>query len=179
MLSIVCSIAVTPELYNYTGGIFEDLTGSTHDDHEVNVVGWGVENGTKYWIARNPWGTYWGEKGLFRIVRGTNNLGIECNCSYGSTNIHLQINFSYAVPRDTWTNDERNTTRPAEHLRKDNIYPWWKELFAPVQTCVLDQAYVAPLIRNILPHVLINGAELPQNYDWRNVIKSFHHHSIR
>ena len=33
-------------------------------------------------IGRNSWGTYWGEHGWFRIVRGTNNLGIEANCDW-------------------------------------------------------------------------------------------------
>ena len=66
---------------NYTGGIFEDLTGRLKDDHEISVVGWGNENGTDFWIARNSWGTYWGEKGMFRIVRGKNNLGIERECT--------------------------------------------------------------------------------------------------
>jgi hypothetical protein len=27
-------------------------------------------------------GTYWGENGWFRIVRGKNNLGIEANCDW-------------------------------------------------------------------------------------------------
>ena len=65
----------------YEGGIFEDTTGRRVDDHEISVVGWGSENGTDYWIARNSWGTYWGEKGMFRIVRGINNLGIEDECT--------------------------------------------------------------------------------------------------
>lgn len=80
--SISCQLAVTYELEDYYGGIFEDTTGRLVNDHEVSVVGWGVENGTNYWIVRNSWGSYWGEKGLFRLVRGKNNLGIERECTY-------------------------------------------------------------------------------------------------
>lgn len=45
--------------------------------HAVTAVGWGVDNGTKYWTVKNSWSTYWGEKGYFRIRRGTNEAGIE------------------------------------------------------------------------------------------------------
>ena len=38
---ITCSVAVTQELRNYTGGIFEDKTGRTNDDHVVVINGWG------------------------------------------------------------------------------------------------------------------------------------------
>ena len=72
---------MTQEFKNYTGGIFNDKTGRLIDDHEISIIGWGVENGTDYWIGRNSWGSYWGEKGLFRIIRGTNNLGIEGTCT--------------------------------------------------------------------------------------------------
>ena len=35
-----------------------------------------------YWIGRNSEGTYWGERGWFRILRGTNNLAIESDCDW-------------------------------------------------------------------------------------------------
>lgn len=59
---ITCAMAVTDDFYkNYTGGIYIDTTGTTDLDHDISIYGWGVENGTAYWVARNSWGTYWGE----------------------------------------------------------------------------------------------------------------------
>jgi cathepsin X len=77
---ISCTIAVTEAFENYSGGVFVDTTGAKSLDHEISVVGWGVDQGNKYWIGRNSWGTYWGEGNWFRIIRGVDNLGIESNC---------------------------------------------------------------------------------------------------
>eukprot|EP00415_Alexandrium_ostenfeldii_P001622 UN1622 len=49
-------------------------------NHGVNLVGFGVENGTKYWTVRNTYGAKWGEEGYYRIIRG------EC----GKPNPHYQ-----------------------------------------------------------------------------------------
>lgn len=55
---IACPIYSTWYMrYNYTGGIYEDTEKYEGTDHVVSVVGWGVENGTKYWIVRNSWGS--------------------------------------------------------------------------------------------------------------------------
>lgn len=41
------------------------------------MIGWGVENNTQYWLITNSWNESWGENGTFRIIRGTNHVGIE------------------------------------------------------------------------------------------------------
>eukprot|EP00878_Enallax_costatus_P008894 GHUV01009298.1.p1 GENE.GHUV01009298.1~~GHUV01009298.1.p1 ORF type:complete len:326 (+),score=125.81 GHUV01009298.1:668-1645(+) len=85
---IVCGIACPDDFtYHYhsskNGGVFIDKSGDTELDHDVEVVGWGEENGTKYWLIRNSWGTYWGELGFFKLQRGANALQIESgDCWY-------------------------------------------------------------------------------------------------
>lgn len=62
---IGCGVCVTPEFEQYTGGIFNDTTACTEMDHEISIAGYGTDEatGVEYWIGRNSWGTYWGEKG--------------------------------------------------------------------------------------------------------------------
>jgi hypothetical protein len=54
---------------SYSSGIITSpLCGDTID-HAVEIVGFGIDNGTKYWTVRNSWGPGWGEGGYFRILR--------------------------------------------------------------------------------------------------------------
>lgn len=45
--------------------------------HGILIVGYGEENGIKYWKCKNSWGEQWGENGYFRIQRGVDELAIE------------------------------------------------------------------------------------------------------
>ncbi|XP_008779585.3 zingipain-2-like [Phoenix dactylifera] len=54
---------------HYKGGIFTGAC-ETNMNHAVTAVGYGTaEDGTKYWLVKNSWGTTWGEMGYMRIQR--------------------------------------------------------------------------------------------------------------
>lgn len=54
----------------YTGGIFNGCNQKNPDiDHAVVLMGYGEENGQKYWLIRNSWSASWGEQGYIRIAR--------------------------------------------------------------------------------------------------------------
>ncbi len=54
---------------SYSGGILTSSLCGTTIDHAVEIVGFGIDNDTKYWTVRNSWGADWGEEGYFRILR--------------------------------------------------------------------------------------------------------------
>mmetsp|Transcript_186 Transcript_186/g.715 ORF Transcript_186/g.715 Transcript_186/m.715 type:complete len:365 (-) Transcript_186:381-1475(-) len=75
--SVETAFTTYSDFENYVSGIYQHVTGAAVGGHAVKFVGWGVEDGTKYWKVANSWNPYWGENGYFRIVRGVNECGIE------------------------------------------------------------------------------------------------------
>ena len=62
-------------LHFYDGGVITAKecppagAGISSINHAALVVGWGVENGMKYWLVRNTYGEDFGEKGYFKLER--------------------------------------------------------------------------------------------------------------
>ena len=160
---IACGVAVPDALEDYTGGIFNDTTGDLNIVHDISVVGWGVENGTKYWTVRNSWGTHFGEQGFFRVVRGTNNIAIETDCAW-------------ATPKDTWTADVRHKNTEAENNDPRNtnldsqIMPK-SEFFGKKGGCRVEKAYFEGGEKPPAVHSWeeLEGTAYPANWDWRDM----------
>ena len=160
---IACGIAVPDALEDYTSGIFHDTTGDQSIVHDISVVGWGVENGVKYWTVRNSWGTHWGELGFFRVVRGVNNIAIESDCAW-------------ATPKDTWTSDQRHKNTEAETNDPNNknldskIEPK-TSFFGKKGGCRVEKAYFEGGEKPPAVHAWeeLDAEALPDNWDWRDV----------
>jgi cathepsin B len=71
------SFTVYEDFVNYKEGVYQHVHGSQLGGHAVRMLGWGEENGTPYWLVANSWNNDWGDKGLFKILRGENECGIE------------------------------------------------------------------------------------------------------
>ncbi|RZS13179.1 hypothetical protein BHM03_00044717 [Ensete ventricosum] len=74
------------EIKSYSGGIFDGSCG-TNLNHEVTLVGYDTdEDGTAYWIAKNSWGTDWGDDGYLLIAKDVaekeGRCGLAIRASY-------------------------------------------------------------------------------------------------
>jgi len=79
------AFSVYEDFANYVSGVYRHTTGSYEGGHAVRIVGWGVDGRQKYWKVANSWNPYWGENGYFRIIRGTDECGIESQAMASSS----------------------------------------------------------------------------------------------
>jgi len=69
------------DFITYKSGVYQHVVGELITDHDIKILGWGVEDDVKYWLCVNSWNEEWGDKGFFKIKRGNNECGIE-NIAY-------------------------------------------------------------------------------------------------
>ncbi|XP_042144475.1 cathepsin B [Ixodes scapularis] len=65
------------DFLHYKTGVYKHVSGKLLAGHAVKIIGWGTEKGTPYWLVANSWNTHWGDKGYFKILRGSNECNIE------------------------------------------------------------------------------------------------------
>jgi C1A family cysteine protease len=70
---ITACFIVYQDFFSYGGGVYKHLSGGQAGGHCVSLIGFDDSQGC--WIAKNSWGTGWGEGGFFRIAYG--QCGIE------------------------------------------------------------------------------------------------------
>jgi cathepsin B len=68
---VEASFNVYEDFLTYKSGVYHHVTGSNLGGHSVKIIGWGVEDNMPYWTVANSWNEDWGEKGFFKIRRGT------------------------------------------------------------------------------------------------------------
>jgi len=80
-------VEVTFDVYEdflpYKSGVYQHETGGYLGGHAVKMLGWGVESGVNYWLIANSWNPDWGDNGYFKILRGTDECGIEDEADFG------------------------------------------------------------------------------------------------
>ncbi|GHE98942.1 hypothetical protein GCM10017786_34990 [Amycolatopsis deserti] len=65
---VTACMVIYDDFFHYTGGIYRATTTESNGGHCVALIGWDDEQNC--WIAKNSWGTDWGEGGFFRIAYG-------------------------------------------------------------------------------------------------------------
>ncbi len=85
--SIEVAFTVYEDFPLYKKGIYQHKTGDALGGHAVKLIGYGVEQGIKYWILVNNWNDNWGEHGTFRMIRGQDECGIEGDGVAGNPNL--------------------------------------------------------------------------------------------
>lgn len=71
------AFTVYEDFLTYKKGVYQHTEGSALGGHAIRILGYGVENGVKYWLCANSWNEDWGDQGFFKILRGHNHCDIE------------------------------------------------------------------------------------------------------
>ena len=70
---LTACFTIFDDFYSYGGGVYEPVSAVVTGAHAVEVIGY--DDAQQAWIAKNQWGSEWGEAGFFRIRYGAAGFG--------------------------------------------------------------------------------------------------------
>ena len=76
---ISAAFTVYSDFLTYESGVYSHKSGTELGGHAIKIYGWGTDaaTGLDYWLVANSWNNYWGANGSFKILRGSDECGIE------------------------------------------------------------------------------------------------------
>jgi C1A family cysteine protease len=103
---LAACFVVYQDFFSYSSGVYRHVTGGVAGGHCVSIIGYDDAQGC--WIAKNSWGTGWGEAGFFKIAYG--QCSIESWAGpYGATGVSLSLWQNNKTVRGLWSNNsDRN-----------------------------------------------------------------------
>mmetsp|Transcript_9202 Transcript_9202/g.9162 ORF Transcript_9202/g.9162 Transcript_9202/m.9162 type:complete len:622 (+) Transcript_9202:3-1868(+) len=168
---ISCSVCATHSFETTYQGfeIWNDTENCLETNHDISVVGYGTENGVNYWIVRNSWGTYFGNEGFFRVVRGvansTWNMLIETQCAYANVTSTPTLVDQSQLIEEISTPSLRGYKEVVE-LPEEKPIEETKRKYNRVPKLFFENG---ERITEPRPHQLLKASDLPAAWDWRNV----------
>jgi len=83
------AVEIYSDFISYTSGVYvTSADAKKQGGHAVTLIGWGEEGGVPYWLVQNSWGANSGDKGFWKIRRGTNEADIE---TWGLTVVQPEV----------------------------------------------------------------------------------------
>jgi C1A family cysteine protease len=136
--AITACFEVFDDFFAYRSGVYRQVTGALRGGHCVVLVGYDDAQGC--WIAKNSWGTSWGDDGYVRI--GYGQCKIESWQCVGVTAVRLRAWTGNSRVLGLWSDDSpRNGWAYLENYG-------WHKLAAPsdqVEHTMLGQAVTAKI----------------------------------
>ena len=153
--AISACLVVYQDFFSYGGGVYHHVSGAVAGGHCVSIVGFDDAQGC--WIAKNSWGTGWGEQGFFRIAYGESI--IETWRVHGADYVNLRM-WIDALVRGLWSNESPdNAWAYLDHLG-------WSKLAhgAPGANVAMLTELTSSRLRNHQVHAFIDMGQVTQTY---------------
>lgn len=111
---------VFQDFFSYRTGVYRHVSGAEAGGHCVTLIGY--DDAQQCWIAKNSWGTGWGDGGFFRIAYG--QCGIDTWGVFGIEAVTITAWRNDTRVQGLWTNEaERNAWAYLANLGWRKIAP--------------------------------------------------------